>query len=122
MLLTNGNPDLGLKVVRVGLGVVLPVLPAFFLSVISLFFTQNKGEEGPQAPGLDPPLLTWLALGDSSVLHFASPLRTVFALSTRANERVHVHKLRDFAQAKFDSEINGHFLLNKQRKVPFLFH
>ena len=36
----------------------------------------------------------------------------------RANERVHVHNVRDFPQAKVVSEVNALFLLNEHRKVP----
>ena len=39
--------------------------------------------------------------------------------STFANERVHIHSVRDFPQGKLDSEINTCFLLSKHRKVPF---
>ena len=50
-----GDPDLELS----RGGVVLLTLPAFFPSVISSFFTQNKGERpGPWTPPLDPPLDT----------------------------------------------------------------
>ena len=48
-----------------------------------------------------------LFYGDSSVLHRASPLRMIFASLARANERVHMHNIRDFPQAKFDSETNA---------------
>ena len=33
---------------------------------------------------------------------------------------MHVHDVRDFPQAKLDSEINDCFLLNKHLKVPFI--
>ena len=50
------DPDLEL---REGPGLDLLALPAIFPSVISSFFTQNKGGGGrvPRAPPLDPPLL-----------------------------------------------------------------
>ena len=59
-------------------------------------------------------------LGDSSVLHCASLLRTIFALLARANERVHVHSERNYPQAKLDSEINVLFLLNEHGDLYFL--
>ena len=44
-------------------------------------------------------------------------MRTVFASSARANERmderVHIHNIRDFPQARLDREINARFLLNE---------
>ena len=40
-----------------GCGLGLLVLLAFFPSVISSFFTQNKGGQAPRAPLLDPPLI-----------------------------------------------------------------
>ena len=39
--------------------------------------------------------------------------RTIFVSLARANERVHVHKERNFLQANLDSEINVRFLLNE---------
>ena len=51
------DPDLEL---RGGGGVVLDFLAllAFFPSVISSFFTQNRGEgQAPRAPLIDPPLI-----------------------------------------------------------------
>ena len=53
-----------------------------------------------------------LPQGNSLVLHCASLLRTIFASSARANGRVHVQNVRDFPQAKLDSELNSPFLLN----------
>ena len=50
--------------------------------------------------------------GDSSVLHCASLPRTIVTSLARVNERVLVHKVRDFPQARLDSEINASFLLN----------
>ena len=44
----------------------------------------------------------------------------IFVSSTLANERVHVHNERNFPQAKLDSEINVHFLLNEHGKLYFL--
>ena len=40
-----------------GGGLDLIALSAIFPSVISSFFTQNKGGLGPRAPPLDPPLI-----------------------------------------------------------------
>ena len=37
------------------------------------------------------------------------PTRTIFASLARAKERMHLHKKRDFPQAKFDSELNARF-------------
>ena len=39
-------------------------------------------------------------------------VRTIFALSERANDRVHLHNERNFPQAKLNIEINARFLLN----------
>ena len=61
-------------------------------------------------------------LGDSSVLHCASLLRTIFASSALANEHVHVHNERNLPRAKLDSEINVLFLLNEHGDVYFLSH
>ena len=51
---------------------------------------------------------------DSSVLHRATLLRTIFASLARANEcvveRVHIHNKRDFPQPKLGREINAWFL------------
>ena len=41
---------------------------------------------------------------------------------TRASEYVHVHNIRDFPRARFDSEIKACFLLNKHSKLYFLLH
>ena len=51
--------------------------------------------------------------GDSSVLHCASPLRTISVSLARANEndRAHVHKEINFPEAKLESEINVPFRL-----------
>jgi len=49
------DPDLEVRGGRGG-GVVLLALPAFLPSVISSFFTQNKGRQAPKGPPLDPPL------------------------------------------------------------------
>ena len=49
-------------------------------------------------------------------------MRTIFASSARANERVHVHNERNFPQAKLDSEINVRFLLNEHGDLYFLLH
>ena len=61
-------------------------------------------------------------MDDSSVLCCASLLRTIFASLARANEYVHVHKVRDSPQAKLDSEINVRFLLNGHGDLYFLLH
>ena len=62
-----------------------------------------------------------LTLGDSSVLHCASLLRTIFASLARANECVHLHNERNFPQGKLDSEINvPPFLLNEHNDQYFL--
>ena len=37
-----------------------------------------------------------------------------------ANERMHIHKMRDFPQAKLDSEIDAHFLLNERSDLYFV--
>ena len=39
----------------------------------------------------------------------------------RANERVHVHNVRDFPQTKLDSEINSLFLLNEHNDPRIFF-
>ena len=57
--------------------------------------------------------------GDSSVLHCASLRRTIFSSLARANERVLVHNVRDFPQAKLDREINASFLLNISIHVQY---
>ena len=49
-------------------------------------------------------------------------MRTIFASSARANERVHVRNERNFPQAKLDSEINVRFLLNEHGDLYFLLH
>ena len=59
-----------------------------------------------------------LAQGDSSILHCASLLRTLFASLACENERVHVTARKCF-QAKLDSEINARFLLNKHGDLYF---
>ena len=64
----------------------------------------------------------WFLRGycDSSILHCASLLRTIFASLARANEHMHVHNEIFFPQAKLDSEINVLFLLNKHGDLYFL--
>ena len=47
---------------------------------------------------------------------------TIFASLARANERVHVHKERNFRQAKLDCEINAGFLLYGWSDLYFLLH
>ena len=51
------------------------------------------------------------------MLHCAYLLRTIFASSERANERVHLHNEKNFPQAKLNSEINDRFLLNRHRNL-----
>ena len=55
------------------------------------------------------------------VLHCASLLRTIFASSARAHERVHVLNVRDFPQTKLDNRINSPFLLNEHGDPQFFF-
>ena len=50
----------------------------------------------------------------------ASLLRTIFASLARTNERVHVQNVRNFPQAKLDSEIEARFLLNEHGGLYFL--
>ena len=65
--------------------------------------------------GFQPPL------GNSLVLHCASLLRTIFASSASAHERVHVQNVRDFPQTKRDNGINSPFLLIEHGDTLFLF-
>ena len=58
--------------------------------------------------------------GDSSVLHCASLLRTIFASGTSSDESVHVHNDRNFPQAKLDNEINVSFLSNEHGNLFFI--
>ena len=58
----------------------------------------------------------------ASALNCASLMRTIFASLAHAHERVHIHNVRDFPQAKFDSEINAQFLSNKHDDLDFLSH
>ena len=44
----------------------------------------------------------------------------IFKSLVCANECVHVHNLRDFPQARLDSEIKARFLLNKHSDQYFL--
>ena len=57
--------------------------------------------------------LCHVCCGDSSLLHCARPLRTIFVSLAQANENdcAHIHKKINFPQAKLDSEINVHFPL-----------
>ena len=55
------------------------------------------------------------------VLHCASLLRTIFASSARAHERVHMQNVRDFPQTKLDNGINSPFLLNEHGDPQFFF-
>ena len=45
----------------------------------------------------------------------------IFTSLARAHERVHIHKIRDFPQAKLNSEILARFLLNGHGDLYFLF-
>ena len=49
-------------------------------------------------------------------------LRTIFASSARAHERVRVQIVRDFPQTKPYSEVNARFLLNEHGDPHFLFY
>ena len=55
----------------------------------------------------------------SLVLHCASLLRTIFASSARAHERVHAQNVKDFPQTKLDNGINSPFLLNEHGDPDF---
>ena len=55
------------------------------------------------------------------VLHCASLLRTIFASSARADERVHVQNVRDFPQTKLDNGIISPFLLKEHGDPRFFF-
>ena len=66
---------------------------------VKLVVLKRLGTKRVSAMSYRYKLLYW---GDSSVLHCASLLR--------ANERVHVHKVRVFPLAQLDSEINVRFL------------
>ena len=57
--------------------------------------------------------------GNSLVLHCASLLRTIFASSARAHERMHVQNVGDFPQTNLDNGINSPFLLNKHGDPRF---
>ena len=59
--------------------------------------------------------------GNSLVLHCASLLRTIFASSARAHERVRVQNVRDFPQTKLDYGKNSPFLLNEHGDPRFFF-
>ena len=48
-------------------------------------------------------------------------LRTIFASSARAHERVHVQNVRDFSETKRDNGINSPFLLNEYGNPRFSF-
>ena len=54
-------------------------------------------------------------------MHCASLLRTIFASSARAHERVHVQNVRDFPQTKLDNGKNSPFLLNEHGDPRFFF-
>ena len=38
------------------------------------------------------------------------------------DEYMHIHSVRDFLQARLDSKLNAHFLLNKHSDLYFLLH
>ena len=44
----------------------------------------------------------------------------IFMSLAHANEYVHMHNVRDFPQARLDSELKAHFLLNKHSDLYFL--
>ena len=48
-------------------------------------------------------------------------MRTIFASSARAHERVHVQNVRDFPETKLDNGINSLFLLNEHGDPRFFF-
>ena len=52
-------------------------------------------------------------------MHCEFLLRTIFASSARANDRVHVQSEINYPQAKLDSEINARFLLNEHLAYIF---
>ena len=52
-------------------------------------------------------------------MHCASLLRTSFASSARAHERVHMQNVRDFPQNKLDNGKNSPFLLNEHGDPRF---
>ena len=58
------------------------------------------------------------------MLHCASLLCTIFVSLARTNLPLCVgtHNVRDFPQAKLDSEINARFLLNRHGDLYFLMH
>ena len=60
------------------------------------------------------------AWGDSSVLHCATLLCTIFTSLAHANQGMHVHNKINFPQAKLDSKINVPFLSNMQGDLYFL--
>ena len=62
-----------------------------------------------------------LPYGNSLVLHCASLLRTIFASSARAHERVHVQNVRDSLQTKLYNGLNSPFLLNEHGDPRFFF-
>ena len=53
-------------------------------------------------------------------MHCASLLRTSFASSARAHERVHVQNIIDFPQTKLDNGKNSPFLLNEHGDPLFI--
>ena len=59
--------------------------------------------------------------GNSLVLHCASLLRTIFASSARAHERMQVQNVGDFPQTNLDNGINYPLLLNEHGDPDFFF-
>ena len=56
---------------------------------------------------------------ENDLLHCTSLLRTSFASSARAHERVRVQDVRDFPQTKLDNGKISHFLLNEHGDPRF---
>ena len=54
-------------------------------------------------------------------MHCASLLHKIFASLACTNGRMHIHKMREFPQAKLDSDIGAHFLLNESSDLYFVF-
>ena len=47
---------------------------------------------------------------------------TIFVSLACTHDRMHVHNVRDFHQAKLENEIYAHFLLNEHGEPHFLMH
>ena len=56
------------------------------------------------------------------IFHPSPPNYVTRSPGVRANERVHIHNVRDFPLARLNSEINARFLLNENGDVYFLLH